>query len=142
MADAGPPDGVPTWLSVVLSVLTTVAGMKAWGPIGRWLDRRIETAHQIRAAERGDVIARLTVDLKASREENVELRRELAEERELRMSFAADYAGMKERVTLLERVMAEDKKECQAAIRSLRAEIRELKRQQSGDYPRPGEPLP
>lgn len=125
------PDGLPTWLTVVISVITTVAGAKAWGPIGRWLGHRIDKAQQIRAAERGDMVARLTADLRSAREEAVGLRAELGEERELRMTFAADYAGMKERVAVLERVMAEDKKECQAAIRSLRAEIRELKRQRS-----------
>lgn len=135
MADNTPPDHLATVLTVAGSVVTTVVGLKAWGPLGRWLGRRIETAQQIRAAERGDVIARLTIDLHASREENVALRQELGEERELRMSFVADYAALKAEVGILREAFAEEKRECQAAIKELKREIRELKRPRSIDHP-------
>lgn len=135
MADNTPPDHLSTLLTVAGSVVTTVVGLKAWGPLGRWLGKRIETAQQIRAAERGDVIARLTVDLHGAREENVQLRQELGEERELRMSFVADYAALKAEVEMLRIAFAEEKKECQSAIRELKREIRELKRQRSADHP-------
>lgn len=130
MADLTPPDGVPTWLTAILSVLTTIAGARALGPLGRWIGKRLDVMQQTRASERGDAVARLISELHTSREENVSLRQELGEERELRMAFAADYAVLTERLDNLTRIMAEDKKECQREIRTLRREVAELRRAQ------------
>lgn len=128
MADVRLPDDVPTWVTVLLSVVTALAGARGLQPVWRWLSRRVEAEQQARAAERGDTVARLTVELREAREENVQLRQELGEERELRMSFAADYAVYKDRVDQMSRTMAEDKLECQRAIKRLEREIRELRR--------------
>lgn len=129
MADQITPDGVPTWLTAVLSVATTIAGAKALGPFGRWVGKRLDVMQQLRAADRADTITRLTAELRVSREENVLLRQELGEERELRMTFAADYAVLQERVEGLSREMARDKQECDRAIAALRREVRDLRRQ-------------
>lgn len=124
------PDDVPTWLTALLSVVMTLAGARGLRPVWRWLSRRIEADQQTKALERGDIVARLTAELRQSREENVQLRQELGEERELRMTFATDFAVYKDRVELLTKVMAEDKVECQRAIRRLEREIDALRRGQ------------
>lgn len=130
MADQIPPtDGMPTWLIVALSVLTSIGGWKALAPVGRWIGRQIDGIQQARLAERGDLIAQLTAELRTTREENVQLRQELGEERELRMTFATDYAVTKAQVEMLAKTIAEDKTDCQRAIRALQQEIRTLKRQ-------------
>lgn len=126
MSDVNWPDDVPTWLTIALSVLTTLAGAKGLQPAWRWLSKRFEADQQQRALERGDALARLNAELREAREENVQLRQELAEERELRMSFASDYAVHKERVEQMSKVMAEDKADCQRAVRRLNTEIRRL----------------
>lgn len=126
MAEQFPNDGVPTWLTVAASVITTLAGTKGLRPLWRWASRRIEADRQARSIERGDTVARLTTELKQSREENVQLRQELGEERELRMAFAADHAVYKDRVDQMSKAMAEDKADCQRAIRRLNTEIRRL----------------
>jgi hypothetical protein len=130
MADQMPPsDGLPTWLIVALSVLTSIGGWKALAPIGRWFSRHIDARQQAQISERGDLITQLNAELRAAREENVHLRQELGEERELRMTFATDYAVTKAQVEMLARTITEDKKDCQRAIRALQQEVRELKRQ-------------
>lgn len=134
MADNTPPD-IPTWAAILGTLVTAIAGFKAWGPVGRWIGRRIETAQQIRAAERGDVIANLRMDLATSREENISLRHELGEERELRMSFTADYAALKAEVEWLKAALGEEKRDCRREILALKREIGELKRQRSVDHP-------
>lgn len=130
MADQIPPtDGMPTWLIVALSVLTSIGGWKALAPIGRWISRQVDGMQAARLSERGDLIAQLTAELRTAREENVQLRQELGEERELRMTFATDYAVTKAQVEMLAKTIAEDKLDCQKAIRALQQEIRTLKRQ-------------
>jgi hypothetical protein len=56
----------------------------------------------------------------------VQLRQELGEERELRMSFASDYAVLKRDVEHLTRALAEDKRDCQREIRRLNGEVKRL----------------
>lgn len=134
MADQIPgPDGWSPWLLAAGSMLTGILGWRAWQPIGKWVGRRIDAASHARALERGDLVARLTEDLTAARaeikakvEENVELRQELGEERELRMTFAADYAATKAQIEMLSQKILEDKRDCQREIRGLKGEIRRL----------------
>lgn len=134
MADHLPsPDGVPTWLVAALSVVGTVMSWKGLRPVGRWVARRIDLAQQTRVAERADFVSQLTAQLRAAREEMVEIRKDLAEETELRMALAVDNAVLNERVESLTRAMAEDKKECQRAIRALQNEIRTLQRAHRGE---------
>jgi chromosome segregation ATPase len=129
------PDGgdLPTWLTVAISVISTVLGWKAWKPFGRWLGRRFDAVQEARAIDRGDTVAVLRQELDAAREEmrakveeNVQLRQELGEERELRMSFASDYAVLKRDVEHLTRALAEDKRDCQREIRRLNGEVKRL----------------
>lgn len=120
------PEGTPTWLVALVSVVATVAGAQSLKPLWKWIGRRLDADQQRRALERGDAIATLNAELKKAREEAMALRLELAEERELRMSFATDYAVLKERVETLTRVAAEDKLECDRAIRRLNGEVRRL----------------
>lgn len=135
-------DNTPTWLVMVLSVATTVVGWRVWKPIGGWLAQRFEADQQAKALERGDLVARLTRDVESARadraravEENMQLRQELGEERELRMAFASDYAVLKREVELLTQAMAEDKLECQRAIRRLEREIGALRNAPRGQQP-------
>lgn len=117
---------IPTWLTALLSIASTIGAWWAWRPIGTWIGRRIESDRQTKLAERREVIARMTVELTTTKEENLDLRRELAEERELRMSFASDVAVLNERLEHLTRAMAEDKRDCQREIRRLNGEVRRL----------------
>lgn len=155
MADQlGGGDGLPTWLVAILSVIGTLAGWSSWRPIGAWVGRRLDAAQREKSVERTDMIARLTTELTAAREEtrsrveeNVQLRQELGEERELRMTFAQDYAVLKERIEGMSRVQAEDKRDCQREIRRLNGEIRrlngeiaELRQRHQGPRPPEGSP--
>lgn len=133
MADnLAPGDGVPSWLVAVLSVVSTVVGWRAWQPLGRWLSHRIEADRQIRAVERGDLVAQLKAQLQATATEMLDLRKDLGEERELRMALAVDNAVLAERVKQVEAKAIEDKEECRQEIRRLRTEIGELRRQLRG----------
>jgi chromosome segregation ATPase len=143
------PDDTPTWIAVAISVATTVAGLKAWGPLGRWLGRRFDQVQQARLSERADTIARLTAEIaakneeaKARVEENVQLRQELGEERELRVSFATDYAVLKRDVEHLTRTMAEDKRDCQREIRRLNGDIKRLQGEVTEMRSQQREPMP
>lgn len=129
MADPFPStDHLPTWLTVALSVITTIAGWKGLGPVAKWAGRRLDLIQQARVAERADLVRQLTGELKAAREEMVELRLAVGQERERRMALATDNATLTERVDGLTKAMADDKRDCQRAIRALQAEIRELRR--------------
>ena len=127
------PEDTPTWVVIAISVATAVAGLKVWGPMGRWIGRRLDQVQQARLVERADTIERLTSELSTAREEArtrveelMQLRQELGEERELRMSFAQDYAVLKNDVAHLTRAMAEDKRDCQREIRRLNGDIKRL----------------
>lgn len=135
MADMTPPDHVPTWLTAILSVATTLAGARALGPFMRWLAKRFDVAQQVRASERGGIVTQLTAELRAAREEMVALRRDLGEERELRMAVTVDNAKLTVRVELLTKAMADDKRDCHRAIAALRAEILELRKHQQESKP-------
>ena len=60
--------------------------------------------------------------------ELLELRHDLGEERELRMRLSIDNAVLHRDVGHLTKQMSDDKRECQAAIRNLRAEVAELRK--------------
>lgn len=133
MADQIPsPDSLPTWLVAALSVLTALAGQRWLTPLARWAGKRLDLVQQARVAERTDLVRQLTRELSSAREEMIELRLEVAQEREQRMKFAVENAMLTERVDGLTTKMAEDKAECQLAIRGLRAEIARLQRQREG----------
>jgi DNA repair exonuclease SbcCD ATPase subunit len=133
MADWTPSGGeLPTWLTAVLSVITTVAGWKALGPVAKWAGKRLDIMQQTRANERGDFLTQTLTELKSAREEMVGIRQELAEERELRMAVVVENAELRRDVEHLTRTIAEDKRDCQRAIRRLEEQIRELRRQQGG----------
>lgn len=123
-------DGVPTWMVMLSSILGTVLTWKAWGPVGAWIAKRLDLNTQAHLAERTDYVARLVSELSAARDELAELRQDLGEEKELRMAMAIENAVQAERIDALTRTMAEDKRECQAAIRALRAQIQRLQPRQ------------
>lgn len=144
MADQlpGGGDAVPTWLVAIVSVGTTIVGWRIWRPIGRWIAARLEADRQARAIERGDLVAQLQAQvaaaetrLSATREEMLELRQDLGEERELRMALAVENAVQKERIENLERSLSEEKDECRQAIARLEREIREMRRPPRGPHP-------
>ncbi len=127
MADQIPSgDGVPTWLAMLGSVVSTVVAWQAWKPLGAWLARRLDVSAQMSAAERGNYVAQLVTELKSAREELAELRQDLGEEKELRMAVVVENAELRRDVDHLTRQIAEDKRDCQAAIRSLRQQIQRL----------------
>lgn len=143
------PEGSPTWLVLLLTVIGTLAGSQGLKPLWGWIGKRLEADRQQRALERGDLVAQLQEQLRTAHEseqqraeENVALRLELAQEREQRMTFARDCAVLSERIDNLTKAMAEDKRDCDAAIRRLTAETRrlnerivELSRQLGGRQP-------
>ena len=136
MADqTPPPDGVPTLVTAIVSILSTLGIAKGIGPAARWIGKRLDVMHQAGVRERGDFLTRTIAELQAAREEMVELRRDLAEERELRMAIAMENAVLTERVDRLQEQRNEDKRECEAAIRALRREITVLQRKQAGGTP-------
>ena len=122
-------DGVPTWLTAALSVAGTAASWWAWKPVGSWLSRRLDIDRQAKSAERFDLVSQLKTQLTATVAEMLQLRLDLGTERELRMAAAIENAGLRRDVEHLTKQIAEDKRECQAAIRGLRAEIAELRKQ-------------
>jgi septal ring factor EnvC (AmiA/AmiB activator) len=122
-------DGVPTWLAMLGSVISTILAWKAWQPLGAWLARRLEVSQQAQAAAQGNYVAQLVTELKAARAEMAELRQDLGEEKEIRMAVVAENVGLRRDVDHLTRQIAEDKRECQAAIRSLRTQIQQLQKQ-------------
>lgn len=136
MADLTPPhwDNVPTWLTAVLSVLGTIGGWKALGPLAKWVGKRFDVMQQARATERGDFLTQTLTELKAAREEMADIRQELGEERELRMAVVVENAELRRDVEHLTRAMADDKRDCQRAIRRLETQIAELRRQH-GEQP-------
>lgn len=121
----------------------SVAGWWGWKPVGAWLGKRLSSIQESRAVERGDTVALLTQQLRASREEAMQLRQELGEERELRMTFATDYAVLKERVEHLTKAIAEDKRDCHRAIRRLNQEIERMTNEIATlrQFHQPGPPL-
>lgn len=125
-------DDIPTWLTAVLSVASTLGAWWAWRPIGGWLGKRLEADRQARARERGDAVALLQTQLQATHAEMLELRQDLGEERELRMALAVENAVQRERIENLERSLGEEKEECRQAINRLRTEVRELRQQLRG----------
>lgn len=129
MADHMPPDGVPTWAVAIISVISTIGGWKALSPLARWAGKRFDAIQLARAAERGDFLSQTLTELQSAREEMVEIRQDLGEEKELRMALAIDNAMLTERVEGLTKAMAEDKRDCQKAIKALQNEIRELRKQ-------------
>ena len=122
-------DGVPTWLTALLSVGGTLASWWAWRPIGHWVSKRLDIDRQTRTAERFDLVSQLKTQLTATVAEMLQLRLDLGTERELRMAAAIENAGLRRDVEHLTKQIAEDKRECQVAIRGLRAEIAELRKQ-------------
>ncbi len=133
MADHAPwGDGLPTWLTAALSVVGTVASWKALGPVGRWLGRHYDVFQHRRETDYADLVGQLKAQLAATLKELVDLRLDLGSERELRMGLAIENAGLRRDVEYLTKQVADDKRECQAAIRGLRAEIAELRKQRGG----------
>lgn len=131
VADLTPPDPTtaPTWVIAAGSVLTTVLGWQAWKPVGAWLARRLDIHQKAQLEERTNYMSRLITELSGARKELEELRQDLGEERELRMALAVDVAVLTERNESMSKAMAEDKRDCQRAIRSLRDEITRLQKQ-------------
>lgn len=120
------PD-TPAWLVAVLSIVSTVAAWKAWGPLGKWVGSRIDRADRHRAGERAGTISSLREQIEQLRDELDETRATLAEERELRSALAVENAELRRDVFHLQQQRVDDKRDCERAIRSLREELRELK---------------
>lgn len=127
-----PWDNLPTWVVAMLAIVTTLGLNRAWAPLGKWIGRRLDVQAKVREAERATLIDRLSSDLKDIREEAVELRKDLGEERELRMALAMENAVLTERVDQIQAHRNEDKRECELAIRALRREIVALQKRDIG----------
>ncbi len=119
---------MPTWLAMFGSVISTILAWKAWQPLGAWLARRLELSQQATAAARGDYVAQLVAELRGARDELAELRQDLGEEKELRMAVVVENAELRRDVDHLTKQIAEDKLECQKAIRALRQQIQQLQK--------------
>ena len=127
MADITPPgDGIPAWLIALGGAVTSLAGWQVWKPIGRWVAKRLEVQQQLVVGERTNYMSQMIAELRVARDEMVELRKDLGEEKELRMALSVEIAVLTERNVTMTKLMADDKKECQAAIRGLRDQIKRL----------------
>ncbi len=128
VADLTSPDptSAPTWVIAAGSILTTILGWQAWKPLGSWLARRLEIHQKTNAHERTTYMSQLIAELRSARDELVELRADLGKERESRMELASEVARLTERNEMMEKIMADDKRDCQRAIRGLKDEIKRL----------------